>query len=246
MFDLEGMPPTHRRDREDLHLGPAAVRRGRRPVPRRRRRLRRARRPRGLGGLPREADAIFAEHGDVPFVHWASYEQAKINLYLERYGDRDGVAERVKDNLLDLLPITRDSVAVPLSGYGLKEIETLTGYERQLEEFGGEWSMARYIEATETRDEAERAAIMDEILAYNREDLEATWAVMEWLLEPALPGRARASNQGSGGRFGTRVQFGDQLPTRILEIRQGHLPAVRILDQFHIGRQMGAAYVHWE
>ena len=105
----------------------------------------------------------------------------KINLYLERYGDRDGVAQRVLDNLLDLLPITRESVAVPLSSYGLKEIETLTGYERQLEESGGEWSMARYIEATETSDAAERAAIMDEILAYNREDLEATWAVMEWL-----------------------------------------------------------------
>ena len=41
--------------------------------------------------------------------------------------------------------------------------------------------MAKYIEATETADEAARAAIMDEILAYNREDLEATWAVMGWL-----------------------------------------------------------------
>jgi predicted RecB family nuclease len=41
--------------------------------------------------------------------------------------------------------------------------------------------MARYIEATETSDKAQRAAIMDEILAYNREDLEATWAVMRWL-----------------------------------------------------------------
>ena len=41
--------------------------------------------------------------------------------------------------------------------------------------------MARYIEATETDDERVRAAIMDEILAYNREDLEATWAVLEWL-----------------------------------------------------------------
>ena len=41
--------------------------------------------------------------------------------------------------------------------------------------------MAKYIEATETDDERERAAIMDEILAYNREDLEATWAVVEWL-----------------------------------------------------------------
>lgn len=41
--------------------------------------------------------------------------------------------------------------------------------------------MARYIKATETRDETQRTAIMDEIAAYNREDLEATWAVLEWL-----------------------------------------------------------------
>ncbi len=181
MFDLEGMPPTVD-EIEKIYIwgmqpfgaGAAEFRAG----------------VAGFGGrgdrdgweaFLREAAAIFAEHGDVPFVHWATYERTKINLYLERYGDRDGVGRRVLDNLLDLLPITRDSVAVPLSGYGLKEIETLTGYERQLEESGGEWSMARYIEATETADEAKRAAIMDEILAYNREDLEATWAVMEWL-----------------------------------------------------------------
>jgi predicted RecB family nuclease len=127
------------------------------------------------------AAAIFAEHGDIPFVHWASYELAKINLYLERYGDRDGIAARVKVNLLDLLPITYESVALPLSSYSLKAVELLTAYERQLQESGGEWSMAKYIEATETADAATRAAIMDEILAYNREDLEATWAVMGWL-----------------------------------------------------------------
>ncbi|KAA0274644.1 MAG: TM0106 family RecB-like putative nuclease [Acidobacteria bacterium] len=136
----------------------------------------------GWESFLRQAAAIFAEHGDVPFVHWAAYEKAKVNLYVERYGDRDGIARRVLDNLLDLLPITRDAVAVPLSSYGLKEIETLTGYERRLDDFGGEWSMARYIEATETNDRGHRAAIMGEILAYNREDLEATWAVLEWLL----------------------------------------------------------------
>jgi len=129
----------------------------------------------------READAILAEHGDIPFVHWASYEKTKINLYLSRYGDRTGVAERVKRNLLDLLPITYESVALPLSSYGLKSVEQIAGYERQLEESGGEWSMARYIKATETADEALRTEIMDQILAYNREDLEATWAVLQWL-----------------------------------------------------------------
>ena len=128
-----------------------------------------------------EADAIFAEHGDIPFVHWASYEKTKINLYVSRYGDRDGTAARVLSNLLDLYPITYDSIAVPASSYGLKEIEKLTGFERQFTDAGGEWSMARYIEATETADERLRAEIMDEILAYNREDLEATWAALRWL-----------------------------------------------------------------
>ncbi|MGH2954085.1 MAG: TM0106 family RecB-like putative nuclease [Solirubrobacterales bacterium] len=128
-----------------------------------------------------EAAGIFAEHDDIPFVHWASYELTKINLYLDRHGDRDGIAARVKENLLDLLPITYESVALPLSSYSLKEIEKAAGYERQLEESGGEWSMARYIEATETADTALRGSIMDEIHAYNREDLEATWAVMGWL-----------------------------------------------------------------
>jgi predicted RecB family nuclease len=128
-----------------------------------------------------ECEAIFTEHGEIPFVHWATYERTKIDLYVSRYGDPNGTAARVKDNLLDLLPITRASVAVPLSSYSLKDIETLTGYERQLDEYGGDWSMAKYIEATDSADQAKRTAIMDEVLAYNREDLEATWAVLEWL-----------------------------------------------------------------
>lgn len=127
------------------------------------------------------AEAIFDRHGDIPFVHWATYERVKIDLYITRHGDPDGIAARVKANLLDLLPITVDSVAVPRSTYSLKDIETVAGYERQLEEFGGDWSIAKYVEAADATDPARREAIMAEICDYNREDLEATWAVLEWL-----------------------------------------------------------------
>jgi predicted RecB family nuclease len=215
MFDLEGMP--RRLDElEKIYIWGLQVF-GRDPDP-----FRPALAGFGPGGdregwfaFLAECEAILDEYGDVPFVHWATYERVKIDMYINRYGDPDGIAARVKANLLDLLPITREAVAVPVGSYGLKEIETLTGYERQLTDYGGSWSMAKYIEATECSDRGDRDALMGEILAYNREDLEATWAVLGWLRalsrnrrdEPAPDGKAGATASPSSPA------------TRLLEMR---------------------------
>lgn len=128
-----------------------------------------------------QARTIFEAYGDIPFIHWHHYETTKIGAYLDRYGDDTGLAERVLRNCVDLLPITRDAVVLPDPSYSLKVVERRAGYRRTLDEYGGDWSIARYIEAVETRDESAREEIMREILDYNREDLEATWAVMGWL-----------------------------------------------------------------
>ncbi len=127
------------------------------------------------------AKNIFDQYGDIPFIHWHHYERVKIDLYLERYGDRNGIAERVKKNLIDLLPITQRSIALPLPSYSLKVVEKYVGYKRTLDEVAGDWAMAKYIEATETDDLTKRDEVMTQILKYNREDLEATWAVLKWL-----------------------------------------------------------------
>jgi predicted RecB family nuclease len=100
---------------------------------------------------------------------------------VERYGDRAGIASIIKANLLDLLPMTQKSIALPLPSYSLKVVEKYVGYKRTLDEVAGDWAMAKYIEATETEDKKQRDDLMDQILAYNREDLEATWAVLQWL-----------------------------------------------------------------
>jgi predicted RecB family nuclease len=127
------------------------------------------------------AKNVFNQYGDLPFIHWHHYERVKIDLYLERYGDQDGIAERVKKNLLDLLPITQRSIALPLPSYSLKVVEKYVGYKRTLDEVAGDWAMAKYIEAIETQDPDVRNNLMAQILKYNQEDLEATWAVLEWL-----------------------------------------------------------------
>lgn len=135
----------------------------------------------GWEGFLAMTKGIFAEYGDLPFVHWHHYERVRLDMYVERFGDPDGVAARVRGNLLDLLPITQRTLALPLPSYSLKVVERYVGFKRNLEEAEGEWAMARYIEATETENAGQREAIMGEILSYNQEDLAATWAVLTWL-----------------------------------------------------------------
>jgi predicted RecB family nuclease len=135
----------------------------------------------GWAGFLHNAAWILSQYGDIPFVHWHHYERSRLDMYVKRYGDPDGIAARVRQNLLDLLPITQGSIALPLPSYSLKVVEQYIGFKRTMDEFGGDWAMAKYIEATETEDEKTRAEVMDQILTYNCEDLQATWAVLQWL-----------------------------------------------------------------
>lgn len=181
MFDIEGLP-AHLDEEEKIYLWGLMVC-GERPQP-----FQAACADFGPEGdragwleFLRLSGAIFAAYGDVPFVHWATYERSHLDLYVRRYGDPDGVGARVRTRLLDLLPLTRSAVALPLPSYSLKVVEKHVGFRRALGEVAGDWAMAKYIEATETADERVRAGVMDQILEYNREDLEATWAVLQWL-----------------------------------------------------------------
>ena len=181
MFDLEGMPP-HLDELDRIYLWGAQVF-GENP----------SKFMFALSGFGVDGDKecwlgflatakqIFETYGDIPFVHWAPYEQTYLRRYVERFGDAEGIARRVEGNLLDLLTVTRDSLVLPLPSFSLKVVEDYVGFERKEAEYGGAWAMATFIEATETSDEEMRKELMDKIVAYNREDLEATWAVFLWL-----------------------------------------------------------------
>jgi predicted RecB family nuclease len=186
MFDLEGMPPRFD-ELEKVYLWGAQVF-GQQPTEF-------FSSVSGFGtdgdregwfGFLRNAGNIFAAYGDLPFVHWASYEKTKIDLYLARYGDVDGNAARVKANLVDLLTVTRDSMVLPLPSLSLKVVEEYVGFKRSQTEYGGDWAMAMFIEATETKDEGKRRELVAAIEKYNQEDLAATWAVFKWLRSKTL------------------------------------------------------------
>jgi predicted RecB family nuclease len=131
---------------------------------------------------------LFETYGDIRYVHWAPYERTNIT-----HGDKDGTAARVKDSLLDLLTVARESILLPLPSFSLKVVEKYIRFQRTQKEYGGDWSMAKFIEATETEDAALRQQVMDELLLYNREDLEAMWAVFEWMKGKRPAARATAT-----------------------------------------------------
>ena len=181
MFDLEGMPP-HLNELDKIYLWGTQVF-GERSS---------AFTPAVSGFGPngdregwleflKNARGIFDAYGDIPFVHWAPYEKTFLTRYIDRHGDADGIATRVKANLLDLLTIARDCIILPIPSFSLKVVEKYIGFSRSQTESGGQWAMATFIEATETSDEGKRQQLMNEILKYNEEDLAATWAVFEWL-----------------------------------------------------------------
>ncbi len=92
-----------------------------------------------------------------------------------------GVAAHLLTTLHDLHKTLTSSYFLPLPSYSLKVVDQYVGFRRTLADANGAWSIAEYIKATETNDPAAREAIVNQILAYNEEDLDATWAVMEWL-----------------------------------------------------------------
>jgi len=82
---------------------------------------------------------------------------------------------------VDLYKIITDAIILPEPSYSLKVVEKFVGFKRSQDEYGGDWSIAKYIEAVETEDEKKRRSLIEEILKYNEEDLQATWAVLEWI-----------------------------------------------------------------
>jgi len=121
-------------------------------------------------------------------AHFANYEVTQIKSYAERYGMQDDARVQwlLGDDspLFDMRDVLTKSLVLPLKSYGLKPVckaETLVNFQWELSESGSQWSVVRYVDYLNSQDEAERIAIEQEILIYNRDDVKATRALELWL-----------------------------------------------------------------
>ncbi len=127
---------------------------------------------------------------DVRFVHYAHHERTTIKQYAKRFGDENNpiVLWLLDENgpLFDLYRYVTRNFLLPVYSYTLKTIckhRNLVNFRWELEESGSQWSVVRYHDYIASLDKGEDASIKEEILTYNRDDVRATAALIEWIAE---------------------------------------------------------------
>jgi uncharacterized protein len=80
---------------------------------------------------------------------------------------------------VDLYVVARNAVQVGTESYGLKHLERLTGFTRSGDIEGGAMAVVEYEEWMATR----KPRILEDIARYNSDDVQATLALRDWLVE---------------------------------------------------------------
>jgi len=118
-------------------------------------------------------------HEDYGVFHYSPYEKIKIKALEAKYGVSPKEAlELFKSRMIDLHTVTKHSVAVPVSGYSIKQIGAFVGHQYSVEDPGGAQSIAWF---EEFQHDPTKTGILDKILTYNREDCLALRSVYHWL-----------------------------------------------------------------
>lgn len=111
--------------------------------------------------------------------HYNHYERTALRRLSERHDLHAGVVEElIEPALVDLLPVVRRSLIVGAEGMGLKKLEPLFRPKRAGDVTDAVSSIVEFQRFVETGDQD----ILKSLEEYNRDDVESTWLLHEWLL----------------------------------------------------------------
>lgn len=126
-----------------------------------------------------------AQASSVKVYHYSSYETVRLSQLARASGSpvlREAL-EWSREGFVDLFPIVRDHF-FGVRGLGLKVVATIgAGFAWRDEEPGGLNSQSWFDEACHAEDPAVREAARARVLAYNEDDVRATWTLRRWLRE---------------------------------------------------------------
>jgi len=137
--------------------------------------------------LEEEVAKAEAAGKSVGIFHFGAHEQiwwrkfAHIHALKQGTPTLDRVETFMSKYLINLLPIARQ-VALPVSGYSIKTLAPLAGFNWEVDSAGGDNSIVVYQRAISSKSSPQQKADAIKWLRdYNRDDVKATFAVREYL-----------------------------------------------------------------
>jgi predicted RecB family nuclease len=123
----------------------------------------------------------------IGIFHYSSHEKSWFRKFARRHAAVPGTPslQEVEDFMdkyfVDLLKYS-ELVALPVTGYGIKKLAPLAGFEWQVSDPGGAESLLKYRESIDEKlSPAERDANREWLRSYNIDDVKSTFAVREYL-----------------------------------------------------------------
>lgn len=116
---------------------------------------------------------------DMRVYHYAHYEVTALKKMVMRHGTREDELDDLlrAEVFVDLYKAVRQGMRIGVASYSIKRLEPLYMEHRKGEIGNGGSSIIEYDKWRNTGDQK----ILDEIEAYNRDDVESTWLLRAWL-----------------------------------------------------------------
>ncbi|HVA60952.1 MAG TPA: TM0106 family RecB-like putative nuclease [Mycobacteriales bacterium] len=120
-------------------------------------------------------------HPRMHVYHYAPYEPNALGRLMGRYGTREAELDDLLRGavFVDLYRVVRQGLVIGSPSYALKKLEPLYMGARTGEITDSETSIVGYERWLQTGDQQ----ILDDIEAYNRDDVGSTWRLRDWLEE---------------------------------------------------------------
>lgn len=171
--------------------------------------------------------------------HYASYEETALKRLACDHGTREALLDDMlrQGLLVDLYKVVREALRISEPSYSIKYVEHFYRPPRQGDVQNAGASIVWYERWRETHD----PALLQDIEAYNRDDVESTWQLRDWLLQlrPVhLPWKV-------SGLAETASEVPDDVPTRIQAIeRRSQQWHERLVGSLPVDRTQWTADCH--
>jgi len=166
--------------------------------------------------------ARWAEHPGFAVYHFGAYEPAALKRLMGRHASRAEELDRLLrgERFVDLHAVVRESLRIGVETYGLKQLESVHGYQRSLDLRQAALHKHRFERALElgVPEEAPDGAA-EGLELYNRDDCVSTWRLREWLEE-------RRAERIAAGAALPRPVLGEGIPSEDQEQRSAETQAL--------------------